>query len=378
MQDWADTTVQRLQQQLLVSLEQLHSAEDLQTQHADPSREPDRQAEDTELLRELCADDKAFEAWCLSQIDQPASQSSHAISRTSLTAPTAWQDWISDQWSADRALIESLDASRRTLVHSVLAEKAARDAIEGAIAKYDKAARQIAYDMAYGLSHELNNPLANIAARARLLAECESSDRKRQMLSSIVDQAMRGCEMISDLMNVARPPQWNIEPVDMRELCQSLNRKAQPWIEAKGLIFQSTITNRCATVHFDATAMMEALWALVRNAVEAAEHTIALQLICPEADTPQATIKERDTTLELIIEDDGPGLTSDALTRAFNSYYSAREAGRGLGMGLAKARRVAQLSGAELTIENLEPRGCRVRMCWMKRSPTSAMSVDSQ
>ncbi len=71
MQDWADTTVQRLQQQLLVSLEQLHSAEDLHTQHADPSREPDRQAEDTELLRELCADDKAFEAWCLSQIDQP-------------------------------------------------------------------------------------------------------------------------------------------------------------------------------------------------------------------------------------------------------------------------------------------------------------------
>ncbi len=87
-------------------------------------------------------------------------------------------------------------------------------------------ALEIAYEMAYGLSHELNNPLANIAGRARLLAEQETDPEKRQQLATIVDQAMRGCEMIADLMLFARPPSWNPGDVDLCALLRELVARA--------------------------------------------------------------------------------------------------------------------------------------------------------
>src|SRR3954462_13492736 len=61
-------------------------------------------------------------------------------------------------------------------------------------------------ELAYGASHEINNPLANIAARAQTLLEDEEDPQRRQKLIAIHRQAMRAHEMISDLMLFARPP----------------------------------------------------------------------------------------------------------------------------------------------------------------------------
>src|SRR4029078_6489412 len=61
-------------------------------------------------------------------------------------------------------------------------------------------------ELAYGASHEINNPLANIAARAQTLLDDEEDPGRRQKLIAIHRQAMRAHEMISDLMLFARPP----------------------------------------------------------------------------------------------------------------------------------------------------------------------------
>ncbi|PQO47752.1 histidine kinase dimerization/phospho-acceptor domain-containing protein, partial [Blastopirellula marina] len=60
--------------------------------------------------------------------------------------------------------------------------------------------------LAYGASHEINNPLANIASRAQALLVDENDPDRRHELATIYAQAMRGHEMIADLMLFARPP----------------------------------------------------------------------------------------------------------------------------------------------------------------------------
>src|SRR5881397_2980256 len=62
------------------------------------------------------------------------------------------------------------------------------------------------YDFAYGLSHEINNPLANIATRAQTLLVDEKDPERRRKLATIVQQAFKAHEMIADLMLFARPP----------------------------------------------------------------------------------------------------------------------------------------------------------------------------
>ena len=68
-------------------------------------------------------------------------------------------------------------------------------------------------ELAYGASHEINNPLANIAARAQTLLEDEPDPERRRKLTAIHRQAMRAHEMIADLMLFARPPKLELADV---------------------------------------------------------------------------------------------------------------------------------------------------------------------
>ena len=61
-------------------------------------------------------------------------------------------------------------------------------------------------EFAYGAGHEINNPLANIAARAQALLLDEQDHERRRRLATIVDQAFRARDMIGGLMIFARPP----------------------------------------------------------------------------------------------------------------------------------------------------------------------------
>src|SRR4051795_214003 len=77
-------------------------------------------------------------------------------------------------------------------------------------------------ELAYGASHEINNPLANIAARAQTLLDDEQDPQRRQKLIAIHRQAMRAHEMISDLMLFARPPKLNATLFSLSELLRKV------------------------------------------------------------------------------------------------------------------------------------------------------------
>lgn len=223
------------------------------------------------------------------------------------------------------------------------------EALERNSAALRAEAEAIAYEMAYGLSHELNNPLANIAGRARLLAEQEPDPNKRQQLAVIVDQAMRGCEMIADLMLFARPPHWHATELDLSSLLRDLFQRAQKAAAIRQLNVALDIDSDLSppSLYADRQAVIEAIWAVVRNAIEAAESSIVMRL------------QSAGDRWIVTVLDDGPGLSPQALSHLFHPYFSGREAGRGLGLGLSKAERIMSLCGGRINIGNQLPKGCR-------------------
>ncbi len=87
---------------------------------------------------------------------------------------------------------------------------------------------------------------------------------------------------------------------------------------------------------------------MLRNAVEVARTQVAIEL------------SSDAEGLMLAIVDDGPGLSEKALSCAFHPFFSGREAGRGIGLGLSKAQRIIALCGGNIALENVAPTGCRV------------------
>src|SRR4029079_14328578 len=78
------------------------------------------------------------------------------------------------------------------------------------------------YNFAYGLSREINNPLANIATRAQTLLVDEQDPDRRRKLATIVQQAFRAHEMIADLMLFAHPPRMQARESDLLQLVDTV------------------------------------------------------------------------------------------------------------------------------------------------------------
>ena len=128
---------------------------------------------------------------------------------------------------------------------------------------------QALYHFAYGLSHEINNPLANIATRAQTLLVDEKDPQRRRTLATIVQQAFRGHEMIADLMLFARPPAPRLEEVDLARLADTVVGEMQVQADEQQtqLIRSGEGGPLMATV--DPTQIAVALKALVQNSLEA-------------------------------------------------------------------------------------------------------------
>lgn len=226
--------------------------------------------------------------------------------------------------------------------------------------QFDRAA----YNFAYGLSHELNNPLANISTRAGvLLQECDSPDSRR-LLTAIIDNAMRGCEMLGDLMLVARPPKLETSCVSLAESLDKLVDSAQRHADSRGIQLTLLVDENLPNVQGDETALSEALWAVTRNAMEALPDggsiDISARLIEKKPVAEPQSGHELQNFVHIQISDNGNGLTNDALKSCFDVFYSSREAGRGLGVGLAKAKRIIDLHSGKISIANRPSGGCSV------------------
>ncbi|MGI9518298.1 MAG: histidine kinase dimerization/phospho-acceptor domain-containing protein, partial [Pirellulaceae bacterium] len=88
--------------------------------------------------------------------------------------------------------------------------------------------------LAYGASHEINNPLANIASRAQTLMLDESDPDRCLRLAKINEQAFRAHEMIADMMLFAHPPRPDMAEADAAAIADQVIDELQPLAEAQG------------------------------------------------------------------------------------------------------------------------------------------------
>lgn len=213
--------------------------------------------------------------------------------------------------------------------------------------------------LAYGLSHEINNPLANISTRAQQLQRGEDDPARTATLQRIIDQVYRAHEMIADLMFYANPPAALRSRCDLGAVLNSVAGSFHEEVERQAIRLEVTTPDPSVEAVVDENMIGEAVRALVRNAIDAigCQGTIVISLV-------------REPNRILIhVADSGPGLSDTARKHAFDPYFSGREAGRGLGLGLCRAYRIAKLHFGDITLAG-GPTGCVATITLANHSPS--------
>jgi signal transduction histidine kinase len=72
-----------------------------------------------------------------------------------------------------------------------------------------------------------------------------------------------------------------------------------------------------------------------------------------------SNLKSEIPNLKLWVSDTGPGIPADIRPHLFDPFFSGREAGRGLGLGLSKAWRIAELHGGTIEVESELEQGAK-------------------
>jgi|GEM_PF-454509 len=214
--------------------------------------------------------------------------------------------------------------------------------------------------LAYGASHEINNPLANISTRAQSLAYNEHDAERRKKLIAINQQAFRAYEMIADLMLFAKPPRLEIEEVAIADLLDQVREELTD--DAQKEIQLQVFCKRHASAHknglrhaftcqADFAQLTAAIKAICQNGIEAMSDGGVLSVTaCENVST---------NSVEITIEDNGSGLSESAQRHCFDPFFSGREAGRGLGFGLSKAWRIVEQHRGRIEVSSYPQQGSR-------------------
>ncbi|MBN1124041.1 MAG: HDOD domain-containing protein [Sedimentisphaerales bacterium] len=208
-------------------------------------------------------------------------------------------------------------------------------------------------EMAAGAAHELNNPLAVISGRAQLMLDIEPDENKKQMLIQIQQRTDEISEIITDLMTFARPGTPTRVILSLRELIdEAIKRTA----EKHGLTQVEASVEGIETlgdVYVDREQIRTALGHIVSNALQAYKGDGGPVTICPVAQQP-------DEAVTFTIIDQGCGMTSETLAKAFDPFFSDRPAGRKRGMGLSHARRLILLNNGSISLASQPQKGTTV------------------
>jgi signal transduction histidine kinase len=269
-----------------------------------------------------------------------------------------------------------------TLARTIRRSQSLEDRFQDTLRNAKRAALK---QFAYGLSHEINNPLANISTRAQTLLRDEPHPERGNSLQRIVDQTMRAHEMVADLMFYAHPPAPQMRAVDLHEIVRAVVAQSLESVEGRGIELLVSPSSQNLTVVVDRNMLLEAVRALVRNSIEAIGCDGRVQLDCfcetvgaetpaggaggraPSVGAPPLVSLGHSQSLAVItVSDSGPGLSDAARIYAFDPYFSGREAGRGLGVGLCRVERIAQLHGGDVTLQS-GPAGCIARL-WIPQA----------
>lgn len=201
-------------------------------------------------------------------------------------------------------------------------------------------------EWAAGAGHEINNPLAVITGRAQLLANDEPDPERRRELAVIRAQAQRVHAMIADLMLFARPPEPQLSACNLARLLEQIAGEIKPRAQQQqtGLVLDWPAE---LELKADPVQVTVALRAVCDNALDA---VCSGGLVTVRAHWLAAETASDTRQAEVIVSDTGPGISPEVRRHLFDPFFSGRQAGRGLGMGLAKCWRIVTLHGGTVNV----------------------------
>ncbi len=205
-------------------------------------------------------------------------------------------------------------------------------------------------EMAAGAAHEMNNPLAVISGRSQLLSQVLSDPKHKAAAHLIFEQSHRLSEIITELMDCAKPSPPAIVETDLAGLVDHALHEAKQQNDLDDRTIEVTFGD-VPGVLVDPVQVRKALTEVIGNALQATEKNGQIAI--------HAGFDSLSKRVVMTVTDNGCGMDEHTLKRAFDPFFSSKTAGRRRGLGLARSLRWIEASGGSIRLESRLGQGTR-------------------
>ena len=217
-------------------------------------------------------------------------------------------------------------------------------------ALYDRidANEQFAADV----SHEIKNPLASLQSAVGTLRVAKRDDQRERLIEVIEHDVRRLDRLVSDISNASRLDSELVkeeeEEFNLVKTLVNLTEYLGQQAKEKGVEFITDFPTDAIKVHGLEGRLAQVFVNLITNAVS----------FCEDGDAVRVWLRRRENRVLIVVEDTGPGIPEQALTKVFTRFYSERpqsDFGNHSGLGLAISKQIVEAHGGVIWAENIRP-----------------------
>lgn len=206
-------------------------------------------------------------------------------------------------------------------------------------------------EMSAAVAHGIRNPLASIRSSAELI-QVTDGETVREAADDIISESDRLEAWVRELLSYSRPINEKPAAVNVQDLVRRCVEEFSREFERRAICVRLNVPAEIPAVQGDALLYGQVLQSLLANGVEAMAQGGTL--------TVDAEAGRSNGKVVICVRDEGPGMTAEQLARVGKPFYTTKP--RGLGVGLALARRILERFGGRLDIESAPGQGTAVRM----------------
>jgi two-component system NtrC family sensor kinase len=268
----------------------------------------------------------------------------HRVEQESITS-----EGETNHWLISKIPMRAGETDDVTHVITVGENITARVKADRAVARAEKLAA--VGRLAAGVVHEINNPLATIAACAESLekrieegAFGDSADAQdlREYLGLIRDEAFRCKSITNGLLDFSRLRAGQRVPVDMTDIIKGTARLVTHQQRGDNIKIEIEAAEDLPMVLGDVGQLQQAVVALATNAIDA----------MPEGGTLRLRTTRSGSRVIVEVKDTGSGIAPEIMTKIFDPFFTTKDVGRGTGLGLAVCYGILSDHGGRLDVRS--------------------------
>ena len=246
------------------------------------------------------------------------------------------------------------DLELEGIITDITAQKAAEQALADARAELARAASLASIgELAGSIIHEINQPLTGIIMSAeaclRWLARNPEQDEARWSAMRVIEQGTRATDVIAGLRSLVRDAQPKLAKVDLNETIEEVLLLSKRELERARVTIRTDFDRSLPNIQADRVHLQQLVLNLVRNAIDAMAEVEGRSRVLT------ACTKATEDRIFATIADTGVGIDPANKERLFDTLYTTKE--NGLGLGLSICRKIVTVHGGRLWVEENRTHG---------------------